>query len=58
MNADFQLWKEMFLFVNAQNVFDAPHISMLSGSQTPARARRVFTNHHGMGLTMGIKGSF
>lgn len=58
VNFELQLRKEMFLFLNAQNVFNAPYITQIYGSQTPDYARRSFTNHNGVGLMMGIKGSF
>lgn len=58
LNIEVQLRKEMFLFLNAQNVFNAPYITQIYGSQTPDYAKRSFTNHNGVGLTLGVKGSF
>jgi iron complex outermembrane receptor protein len=58
LNLEVQIRREMFLFINGQNVFNAPYITQIYGSQTPDYAKRSFTNHNGVGLTMGIKGSF
>ncbi len=58
VNLEVQVWKDMILFFNAQNVFNEPYITEIYGSQTPAYARRSFTNHNGVGLTLGVKGSF
>lgn len=58
VNVEVQIRKEMFLFVNAQNVFNEPYITQIYGSLTPDYAKRSFTNHNGVGLTLGIKGSF
>lgn len=58
INFEMQLHRRIALFFNAQNVFNAPYITEIYGSQTPAYARRSFTNHNGVGLTMGIKGTF
>jgi outer membrane receptor protein involved in Fe transport len=58
LNLEVQIRREMFLFLNAQNVFNEPYITQIYGSQTPDYAKRSFTNHNGVGLTLGIKGSF
>jgi iron complex outermembrane recepter protein len=58
VNVEFQIRKETFLFLNAQNVFNEPYITQIYGSQTPDYAKRSFTNHNGVGLTLGIKGTF
>ena len=58
LNVEFQVRREMFLFFNAQNIFNAPYITQIYGSSTPDYAKRSFTNHNGVGLTLGLKGSF
>ena len=58
LNLEVQIRKEVFLFINGQNIFNAPYITQIYGSSTPDYAKRSFTNHNGVGLTMGIKGSF
>jgi TonB-dependent receptor len=58
VNFELQVRRDMFLFVNAQNVFNAPYITQIYGSRTPDYAKRSFTNHNGVGLTLGLKGSF
>jgi len=58
LNIEYQLRKNMFLFLNGQNIFNAPYITQIYGTPTPDYAKRSFTNHNGVGLTLGIKGSF
>lgn len=58
LNVEFQVRREMFLFFTAQNVFNSPYITQIYSSQTPDYAKRLFTNHNGVGLTFGLKGSF
>ena len=58
LNVEFQVRGGIFLFFTAQNVFNAPYITQIYGSQTPDYAKRLFTNHNGVGLTLGLKGSF
>ena len=58
LNAEYQIRKNMFLYINAQNVFNSPYVTMRYGSSTPGYAKVNFTNHNGVGLTLGVKGSF
>jgi TonB-dependent receptor len=58
VNLEYQIRKDMFLYVNAQNLFNAPYVTMRYGSATPDYAKVNFTNHNGVGLTLGLKGTF
>ncbi len=58
LNFEYQLRKNMFLFLNGQNVFNSTYLTQIYGSQTPDYAKRSFTNHNGVGLTLGVKGTF
>ena len=58
LNLDWQLRRELFVYLNAQNVFDRPEILERRGSLTPAYARRYQEMTHGVQLTLGVKGSF
>ncbi len=58
VNFDYQVRANLFLYLNAQNVFDRPEILERYGSDTPAYARRYQEMTHGVQLTLGLKGSF
>jgi TonB-dependent receptor len=58
LNLDWQLRRELFVYLNAQNVFDRPEILERRGALTPAYARRYQEMTHGVQLTLGLKGSF
>lgn len=58
LNAEVQLRKTIFLYANAQNVFNAPSVTLRYGSETPDYAKRYLTGYNGVGLTFGIKGTY
>ena len=58
LNLDYQLKKWLQLYVAAQNVFNARTVTMRYGSETPNYAKAYLTGANGVGITMGIKGTF
>jgi hypothetical protein len=58
LNGEVQLRKTLFFYVNAQNVFNVPSVNLRYGSATPAYAKQYLTGYNGVGLTMGVKGTF
>jgi TonB-dependent receptor len=58
LNVEYQLRSSLFLFVNAQNVFNSPSVQLRYGSETPDYAKHWFTNKNGVGITLGVKGTF
>jgi len=58
LNAEYQLRKSVFLYVAAQNVFNTPSVELRSGSQTPGYAKASRWGYNGVGITMGLKGTF
>ena len=58
LNAELQLRKSIFLYVAAQNVFNTPSLEKRYGSATPAYAKDHRWGYNGVGITMGIKGTF
>jgi outer membrane receptor for ferrienterochelin and colicin len=58
LNAEVQLRKSIFLYVAAQNVFNVPSLEMRYGSATPDYAKDHRWGYNGVGITMGLKGTF
>ena len=58
LNAELQLRKSLFLYVAAQNVFNGPSLEMRYGSATPDYAKDHRWGYNGVGITMGVKGTF
>ena len=58
LNLDVEIKKWLQFYVAAQNVFNARAITMRYGSVTPAYAKYYLTGANGVGITMGIKGTF
>jgi iron complex outermembrane recepter protein len=58
LNLDVELKKWLQFYVAAQNVFNARAITMRYGSATPDYAKIYLTGANGVGITMGIKGTF
>jgi TonB-dependent receptor len=50
--------KRLSLFTNVQNAFNAPQLTMASGSQTPHYASRRLTATSGTIVILGVKGNF
>lgn len=58
LNADYQLRRNLSLYLNAQNVFNVPEVLLRYGPQTPGYARRYQVTTYGVQLSMGLKGTF
>ncbi|HEY0968367.1 MAG TPA: TonB-dependent receptor [Opitutaceae bacterium] len=58
LNAEVQIRKSLFFYAAAQNVFNEPSQELRYGSATPERARIQRWGYNGVGITMGIKGTF
>jgi iron complex outermembrane receptor protein len=58
LNLDVEIKKWLQFYVAAQNVFNTRAVTMRYGSATPDYAKIYLTGANGVGLTMGIKGSF
>lgn len=58
LNAEYQLRNSVFLYVAAQNVFNVPSLEKRYGSATPAYAKDHRWGYNGVGITMGLKGTF
>jgi TonB-dependent receptor len=58
LNAELQLRRSIFLYVAAQNVFNVPSLEMRYGSATPDYAKDHRWGYNGVGITLGIKGTF
>ncbi len=52
------LSRRLSLFTNVQNAFNAPQLTLASGSQTPHYASRRLTATSGTIVILGIKGNF
>ncbi len=58
VNADYQLRKNLSLYLNAQNVLNIPEVLLRYGPNTPGYARRYQITTYGVQLTLGVKGTF
>ena len=58
LNLEVELKKRLQFYVAAQNVFNTRAITMRYGPATPDYAKVYLTGANGVGLTMGLKGSF
>ncbi|WP_414662210.1 TonB-dependent receptor [Horticoccus sp. 23ND18S-11] len=58
LNFDYQLKKWLQLYISAQNVFNTRTITMRYGPATPDYAKIYLTGANGVGITMGVKGTF
>ena len=58
LNLEVELKKRLQFYVAAQNVFNARAVTLRYGSATPAYGKIYLTGANGVGLTMGLKGSF
>ncbi len=58
LNAELQLRKAIFLYVAAQNVLNVPSLEKRYGTATPDYAKDHRYGYNGVGITMGIKGTF
>jgi iron complex outermembrane recepter protein len=58
LNVDFQLRKELYLYLNVQNVFNTPEVLLRYGPETPGYARRYQITTYGPQMTMGVRGTF
>lgn len=58
VNAEYQLRKGLSLYLSASDVFNAAKVTQRYGSDTPDYAKRYLTDHKGVSLSMGFKGTF
>ncbi len=58
LNAEVQLRKSLFFYAAAQNVFNTPSLELRYGSATPDYAKAQRYGYNGVGITMGLKGTF
>lgn len=58
LNFDYQVGKRIQLYASAQNVFNSRAVTMRYGPTTPDYAKAYLTGAFGVGITMGVKGSF
>ncbi len=58
LNFDYQIKKWVGVYVAGQNVFNARTVTMRYGPATPDYAKIYLTGANGVGITMGIKGTF
>ena len=58
VNAEYQLRKGLSLYLSASDVFNAAKVTQRYGSDTPDYAKRYLTDHKGVSLSAGLKGSF
>ncbi len=58
LNAEYQLRHSIFFYVAAQNVFNTRTVTMRYGSATPDYAKNYLIGANGVGITMGVKGSY
>ena len=58
LNADYQLRKDLYLYLNVQNVFNTPEVLLRYGPDTPGYARRYQITTYGPQMTLGVRGSF
>ena len=58
LNVECQLSSRVSLFLNGQNIFDAPNVRLRQGSETPDYARRFRVMTTGASFRAGIKGTF
>ena len=58
LNFDYQWKKWLQLYNSAQNVFNTRTITMRYGPATPDYAKIYLTGANGVGITMGVKGTF
>ena len=58
VNAEYQLRKGLSLYLSASDVFNAAKVTQRYGSDTPDYAKRYLTDHKGVSLSMGLKGTF
>ena len=58
LNVDFQLRRNLTLYLNGQNVTNEPEYRERYGAVTPAYARPFRRTEHGVQLTVGVKGAF
>ena len=58
VNAEYQLRKGLSLYLSASDVFNAAKVTQRYGSETPDYAKRYLTDHKGVSLSAGLKGTF
>lgn len=58
LNLDYQLRKNVSLYLNGRNVFNVPPVTLRYGSQTPEYAKVGQTKNYGAIYSIGVKGSF
>ena len=58
LNLEVEVKKRLQFYVAAQNVFNTRAVTLRYGSATPAYGKIYLTGANGVGLTMGLKGSF
>jgi TonB-dependent receptor len=58
LNASYQLTPRLSLAASVNNLFNVPHTVLNYGSQTPTYARQFQTGEFGVGLAVGLRGSF
>ena len=58
VNAEYQLTKSVTFYLSASDVFNSPKVTLRYGPSTPDYAKRYLTDHKGVSLSMGIKGTF
>jgi iron complex outermembrane recepter protein len=58
LNAELQIRKTIFLYAAAQNVFNVPARELRYGSDTPTYAKVQRWGYNGVGITVGLKGTF
>jgi TonB-dependent receptor len=58
LNAEWQVRKNIGLYLSAQNIFNVPEVLLRYGPDTPGYARRYQVTTYGVQLSAGLKGSF
>jgi iron complex outermembrane receptor protein len=58
LNLEVELRRRLQFYAAAQNVFNTRAVTLRYGSATPAYGKVYLTGANGVGLTMGLKGSF
>ena len=58
LNAEWQVRKNIGLYLSAQNIFNVPEVLLRYGPGTPGYARRYQVTTYGVQLSAGLKGSF
>ena len=58
LSLEYQFSKGLSLYLSASDVFNAAKVTQRYGSETPDYAKRYLTDHKGVSLSLGLKGTF